>query len=396
MNVRLSAQAFIMLPVLNIKKNQDRRIRNGHLRVFSNELEELPKLPPGSLVRVLSHKEDYGLAFYNPNMLIAIRLLRANIFNSELLTDRFIKCREFRNTVLSGENSYRLAFGESDLLPGLIIDKFEDYFAVQILSAGWENHKDMLLDALMKVYPETKGIIQKNNSYHRELENLTAEDSLLFGEVPDEIIINENQVLYSVSVAKGQKTGHFFDQRENRQMLRKISNGKAVLDCFSNTGGFSLNAALGAAKYIKAVDISKQCIDNVSKNSMLNKVKIDTVCCDVFDFLKMDEEKFDIVILDPPAFTKSKKNVQQALNGYFVANSLALRKINDLGFLVTASCSQHVDEQSFATTIETAAKKENISLRMIYRGLQSPDHPILTSIPETQYLKFFVYQIIKK
>ncbi len=385
-----------MFPVLNIKKNHDRRVKNGHLWVFSNELDELPKLAPGSLVHVSTRNEDYGLAFYNPNSLIALRLLKTDKFDIALLKDRLIKCRESRNTLLTGENSYRLVYGESDFMPGLVIDKFEDYFAVQILSAGWENHKDMLLEALLDVFPTTKGIIQKNNSYHRELENLREEDLLLFGDIPDEIIISENQILYSVSIAKGQKTGHFFDQRENRLMLRRISQGKSVLDCFSNTGGFSINSAVGGAKSVRAVDISQQCIDSLIRNARLNKVNIDAVCSDVFDYLKKSEEKYDIVILDPPAFTKSKKNIQQALNGYFVANTLAMRKINDRGYLVTASCSQHVDELSFISTIETAAKKENISLKLIFRGLQSPDHPILTSIPETQYLKFYIYQLIKK
>lgn len=385
-----------MYPILNIKTNHDRRIKNGHLWIFSNELKDLPDLESGALVHVKSNNNDYGIGFYNRNSLISVRLLSSDNFSPEMLRSRIEDAYALRMRLFPSEESFRLIYGESDLLPGLIIDKFEHFFAIQILSAGWEMNKQILVDCLLSVFPETKGIIQKNNSKHRELENLSKADQILYSSIPDEIIINENEIKISVSIRDGQKTGYFFDQRENRMAVRRISAGMKVLDCFSNTGGFALSSAKGNAREVTAIDISATSVENIKRNSELNGYFIKTVCDDVFAYLKNCDEKYDLIILDPPAFTKSRKNIQQALNGYFMANSLALKNIVPGGFLASGSCSQHIEEADFLESILNAAKKQKIELKMIHRGMQSPDHPIHCSIPETQYLKFFIFMIINK
>lgn len=385
-----------MIPILKLKKNSDRRIKNGHLWIFSNELQEVPKLEPGSLVQIASASgDDYGLAFYNFNSLIAARLIQSNTFDSELLDYRIKKARYFRERFFPDEKSYRLIYGESDLLPGLVIDKYENYFAVQVLSAGWESSIDLVVEVLLRIFPDTAGIIQKNNSHHREIESLTTDDEILFGNIPDEIIISESDLKVSVSLEKGQKTGYFFDQRENRKLIRRVAKSAKVLDCYSNSGAFALNAAKVGAKKVTAVDISAQAVQNIRRNAELNRFNIEAVQEDVYQFLKNSRQLWDLIILDPPAFTKSKKNIKAALNGYFMNNFLAIEHIHPDGFLATSSCSQHINEIDFLEIINTSAKKQGVNLKMLFRGLQSPDHPIHTSIPETQYLKFFIFQVIK-
>jgi 23S rRNA (cytosine1962-C5)-methyltransferase len=383
-----------------LKKNCDRRLNYGHLWVFSNELENVPKLEIGSIVNVISNNgSDYGKAFYNPLSLISCRLLKTfNEIDLDFFVKRIIEAKEYREKILPGESIYRLVFGESDLLPGLVIDKYEDYFAIQILSAGMENCKELIKEALISVFPETKGIIEKNFSKLRELEGLKQFENVLFGEIPNEFIALENKIKLSINILDSQKTGYFLDQKINRAFISKISNGLSVLDLYCNQGGFALNAAFGNAKDITGVDVSGSAIEQFKINSNLNNFNnCSFIKDDVSDFLKKsieEEKKWDLVILDPPAFTKTKKDIKNAVIGYSRVNRLAMRCINNKGYLATGSCSQHISEQEFLEIVFREASKLKMNLKLVFRGNQSPDHPIISSMPETNYLKFFVFQIL--
>ncbi|OGU16071.1 MAG: hypothetical protein A2X61_13230 [Ignavibacteria bacterium GWB2_35_12] len=384
---------------LFIKRNHDKRIKAGHLWIFSNELETIPDLSSGSVVEVYtSNNTNLGLGFYNPNSLIAVRLLKTySTVNSDFFLDRFIKAYELRKR-LGKTEMCRLVFGESDLLPGLIVDKYSYYLSTQILSAGMEKFIDVIIEALLKILPETKGIIAKNNSKLRVLEGLPLEEKVLFGDIPDEIITIENGIKLTISLKHSQKTGYFLDQTENRKFVKSISKGLNVLDCYCNQGGFALHSAKGGAKEIVCIDSSNTALAQAKRNAEINNfTNIDFIESDVPEFLNKEisrDSKWDLIILDPPSFAKSKKDVRNASKGYAKINRLALQLLSDGGFLATSSCSQHITEETFYDIIFREAVKLNIQLRLINRGSQAPDHPILASMPETKYLKFFVFQKI--
>ena len=280
--------------------------------------------------------------------------------------------------------------------PGLVIDKFEDCFAMQVLSYGIENTLEMIIAALLRLFPETKGIALKNNSSLRSLEGLPLYEKVIYGEIPDSVVISENGIKLEVSILSGQKTGYFFDQKINRLFLQNVSKDFQILDCFCNQGGFALNAAVGGAKRAVGVDVSENAVQNAIQNAKINNLSnAEFIKADVFDFL--DEEikrkaKWDAILLDPPAFAKNKKRVPMAKRGYAEINSKALKLIKKGGFLFTSSCSQHIYEDVFLEIIAKEAAKQKRNLRMIFRGEQSPDHPILIAMPETRYLKFFAFQ----
>lgn len=383
---------------LKLKKKHDTRIRRGHLWVFSNELEEIPMLEAGSVIELMdSHDNSYGYGFYNPHSLIAVRLLKTTeIIDSGFFLNRIESALKYRKRIFPAENSFRLVFGESDLLPGLVIDKYEDYFAVQMLSAGMEKMKSIILDALLRLFPNTKGIIRKNNSKLSELEGLSSDDEIIFGEIPEFIHTTENGTRLNISLATGQKTGYYLDQRENRLAVRKLSHGLTVLDCFTNQGGFALNAALGGAVSVNAVDYSEQAVIAAKLNAEANNLTIDFTIEDVFDYLThslSEGRQWDMIILDPPAFTKSKKNLDKAIAGYARLNKLAVKALAPGGFLATSSCSQHLLENDFYRIVTNECHRQNRIPTVVYRGMQSPDHPVLASMPETQYLKFFIFRL---
>lgn len=393
------------IPTLTIKQKCDERVRFGHLWVYSNELTELPKLPAGSIVDVVDFKgRDYGFGFYNPNSLIAVRLLKTfSLPDEAFLIDRITRAKALREREFAADSPEnplemcRLVFGESDFLPGLIIDKYSDYFSMQILSAGFEAMKEQVVSALVKVFPQTKGIIEKDNSMHREIEGLPETSGVIFGEVPDYIFTNERGVKLKISLPYAQKTGYFLDQRNNRYFIRKIAKDLSVLDCYTNQGGFALNAALGGAKKITAIDCSETALEAVRENAKLNNAEIETINSDVPEYLNeaiSRGEKWDLIILDPPAFTKSRKSVPKAKAAYGKINRLAMKMLNPGGYLVSSSCSHHIFEEIFTETIYREACKQGLHLKQIFRGTQAPDHPILMGLPETQYLKFFVFQVI--
>lgn len=384
---------------ISLKRNADNRIKFGHLWVFSNELQEIPKLQPGVVVKVVdSNQKSYGFGFYNPASLISVRLLKTEIFPSvQLFIERIAIAKALRQSLLGDIEMCRLVFGESDLLPGLIIDKYSNYFAIQILSAGMELMKSEIVQALLEIFPETKGIIEKNDTKLREIEGLPLISTVLFGEIPEKFISQEQGVQLELSLSEGQKTGYFLDQRINRKFVRTISRGLSVLDCYTNQGGFALNAGIGGAERIAAIDCSETALNAVKRNAELNGLKIETIKADVAEYLSKAverNEKWDMIILDPPAFAKNRKSVPKAKAAYAKINRLAMKMLNPNGYLIASSCSHHVFEDVFKDAIYRESCKLGKQLKQVYRGGQSPDHPILLSLPETQYLKFFVFQVV--
>lgn len=380
---------------LIIKNNKTaRRLTDGHLWIYSNELAELPNIESGSLVKITDKNGfNYGIGFYNKNSLISVRLLLTDEFTNDLLQKRVKESLKLRKQLFPIENSFRLVFGESDLLPGLIIDKYENYFSIQISSAGFELMRNNVIEVIKEIFPDTQGILFRNDSYWRKIEGLELTDSIGFGEIPDEQLINENGIKYLISLTRGQKTGYFFDQRYNRKFLSQISSNKNILDLFTNQGGFALNACKGKANKVLGIDISEDACRMAEKNAELNNYDNVEFCSfDVFDFLKQsieEKRKWDIIICDPPAFAKNKKSVGNALIAYRKLNKLAMKCLVDNGILLTSSCSQHIDESSFYTEVLKAARESGYILKQIFRGNQSPDHPIHCNMPETNYLKFF-------
>ncbi len=387
------------IPEIKIKNNHEKRIKYGHLWVFSNEIAEHLKIEVGELVEVVDyHGKSFGFGIYNPNSLISVRLLKTNTPpDLDFFIRRISEAKQLRQNVIKDLQMCRVVFGESDLLPGLIVDKYSDYFAIQILSAGMERSKDLIVQAIIAVFPEAKGIIEKNDTKLREIEGLELISKLLYGNIPDNFISNEMGVQLELSINEGQKTGYFLDQKFNRLFIRSISNGLKVLDCYTNQGGFALNAGLGGATEMAAIDCSETALESVRRNAELNQLNVRTIKADVADYLSKaveNEEKWDMIILDPPAFAKNRKSVPKARAAYAKINRLAMKMIPSGGYLVSSSCSHHILEDVFEDLIYREACKLGKQLKLIYRGGQAPDHPILMSLPETKYLKFFVFQVV--
>jgi len=391
------------MDTLTIKRMHDERIKNGHLWIFSNELVDIPKtIAPGSIVRVKNSRgDDFGQALFNPNSLITARLLlykEQTPISVAFFVERLQKALLRRKKLLGSEECYRLAFGESDLLPGLVVDIYGKYASVQTLSFGMDLLLPDVISALTTVFPALKGIVEKNKSSLRDLEGLEPREGVIWGNVPDEIIVKENNFVYSVQLIEGQKTGLYLDQKLNRRVVEQLSSGLRVLDCFTNQGGFALHASRGGATYSLGVDSSKKAIERCLENARTNNsTNIEFQVQEVFAFLDKQLEtnqKWDMIILDPPSFTKSKKNVPEARRGYERINRVALCLIEPGGYLVTASCSHHIFEDVFLEIITQAAEKEGRQLQLVHRGMQSPDHPILLSMPQTKYLKFYIFQVL--
>lgn len=389
------------MTILRLKKNHDRRVRTGHLWVFSNEVAEMPELPAGALVEVQAHDgESFGTGLFNPASLIAVRLLQSDDTELDLafFTERFESAKRYRERIFSGEHAYRFVFGESDFLPGLIIDRYDGYFAFQVLSAGMEQRIPLIIEALLRVFPEAKGIIEKNTSRLREIEGLELREGVLWGEVPDEILMQENGITFGINLPQGQKTGYFLDQKLNRRRVQELAKGLRVLDCFTNQGGFALNAARGGASHVLGIDSSAQAIERCRRNVELNGFSnIEFAEEEVFDYLKREVDagsKWDMVVLDPPAFTKSRKQIHAAKRGYEKINRLGIQLLPPEGLLVTGSCSHHISDEVFLDIVYEQALREGRQLRLVFRGNQSPDHPVLFSMPETLYLKFLVFEVL--
>lgn len=396
-------------------KKAENSLRLGHPWVYDAEVLNLEGEPEnGSLVDVFSEKGSYlGTGFISYKSKIRIRLLSSNAnetFGDEFFARRIQYALAYRRTVM-GPTDYhccRLVFGEADGLPGLTVDRYENILVSQVLSIGMERVKDTVYRQLVKQLAQEgvgiAGIFERNDVAIRELEGLDRGKGWYLADYlpqpPSPITgITENGIQYEVDVENGQKTGFFLDQKYNRQAVAKIAAGKKVLDCFTHTGSFALNAALGGADRVTAVDVSDTAIEMAKLNARRNGLidKMDFIAADVFDLLPALCNKhadYDFVILDPPAFTKSRKAIKGAERGYKEINFRAMKLLPRGGYLATCSCSHFMDNGLFIKMVQSAARDADVSLKLIEARRQSPDHPTLMNVPETDYLKFYLFQLV--
>jgi 23S rRNA (cytosine1962-C5)-methyltransferase len=383
-----------------LRKNEEHRILSGHQWVFSNEIKTIKGDPEaGDVVELLRYDEKFvGVGFFNPHSLIASRVLskERETITFEFFERRISQALQLRKRLYPGAESFRLVHGEADFLPGLVVDKYNEYLSIQTLSVGMDRRLTLLCDVLESIF-HPKAIVERNESPLRSLEQLPLEKGVVRGTI-GQTIISENGVKFKVDLLQGQKTGFFLDQRENRKAIQRYALGATVLDCFCNEGGFALYAGLAKAKSVQAIDISEAAIANAKVNSAFNEVSnVRFEVGDVFEKLPRLAEagdKFDAVILDPPSFSRNRKTVATALKGYKEINTGALRLVNTGGILMTASCSHHVTEESFLDVVEASARTAHRSLQLLeFRGA-SPDHPTLSTMPETKYLKFATFAVL--
>ena len=403
-------------PKCIITQKGTRWVEGGHPWIYEAEvLSEEGNAENGALVDAVSEKGKYlGTGFLSRNSKIRIRLVSRNAndrFDEAFWRRRVQYAWEYRKAVMGGDlGACRVIFGEADAFPGLTVDRFNDILVTQTLSIGIERIKPMLFPIIVEVLnadgADIKGVYERNDVAIRALEgmeqgkgwfpipNLTPPDSAV-------TTITENGIEYLVDVENGQKTGFFLDQKYNRQALARIAKGRSVLDCFTHTGSFALNAAKGGAAHVTAVDISETAIEMAKANAERNGLsdRMDFVTADVFDLLNgllaSGKKPYDLIILDPPAFTKSRKTVNAAERGYREINSAALKLLPLGGYLATASCSHFMPTELFEKMLVRAAADAGVQLRQIEQRQQAPDHPILWNVPETDYLKFYLFQIVR-
>ncbi|MCI7234231.1 MAG: class I SAM-dependent rRNA methyltransferase [Oscillospiraceae bacterium] len=399
-------------PRVTVTEKCRKRTSDGHPWIYDNEITAADEITDGALADVISEKGRYiGTGFFNSHSKIRVRIISRNA--NDTFDDSFFKRRleyaySYRKTVMTEEdmNACRLIFGEADGFPGLTVDKFNDLLSVQILSLGIEQRRDIILNALLDILRndgvKIRGVYLRNDVNIRTLEGMSEEKGWYFreGETSPVTEIVENGIRYRVDVENGQKTGFFLDQKYNRRAAASIARGKNVIDCCTHTGSFALNCAKAGAAHVTAVDVSAAAVEMARSNAVLNGLEsnMDFVRSDVFDFLKArieaHDRSADYIILDPPAFTKSRKTVGNARNGYLELNTLAMRLLPRGGYLATASCSHFMKDELFADMLKAAAKAAGVDLRLIELRRQAPDHPILMAVDETEYLKFFLLQII--
>lgn len=403
-------------PICVISEKGERALRAGHPWVYEAEVRELtPDTANGALVDVVSSKGRYlGTGFLSEHSKIRVRLISSNAndrFDAAFWERRIRYAWAYRKTVLGEEDldCCRVIFGEADEFPGLTVDRFHDLLVTQTLSYGMDQLKPVIFPLLCKVLREDgqtiHGIYERNDVAIRKLEGL--EEYKGFYDLPGEehpaetvTQITENGVKYQVDFENGQKTGFFLDQKYNRRAVAKLARGKRVLDCFTHTGSFALNAALGGAEHVHAVDISESAVQLARENAELNGLegRMTFTAANVFDLLPELEQagkhEYDFIILDPPAFTKSRRTMDSAYRGYKEINMRALKLLPRGGYLATCSCSHFMPEEQFVKMLFAAARDAQVELKQIEARQQSPDHPILWNVPETNYLKFYLFQVV--
>jgi 23S rRNA (cytosine1962-C5)-methyltransferase len=389
------------LPALRLKRNEDRRLHAGHLWIFSNEVDTgqtpLPKFKAGELVRVLAHNDRaLGLAYVNPKSLIAARMLETwKIPDTGWLAARIRAAMTLRDR-LYPEPYYRLVYGESDGLPGLVVDRYGTSCVVQIGTAGMEQLKPQILEALIQV-AKCEAVLFKNDSSAREMEGLPCYVEAVKGSFDAPALVIEDGLKFRAPLVEGQKTGWFFDQAANRRALAKyLPQGARVLDVFSYVGAWGIRAAHLGAREVTCVDSSAAALDLAAANAQLNRVKVATHKGDAFDVLEefaQQGARFDVVIIDPPAFAKRKKDLPKALAAYKRLNQLAIQVVAAEGILVSCSCSFHVSAEELQDAIAKAARGADKHLQILEMGGQAPDHPVHPAIPETRYLKAYFCRI---
>lgn len=394
--------------IVTLKKGEGRSRKAGGLWIYDNEIAStVLNGENGSLVEV--HDFDgffMGIGFINTNSKIRVRMLTrfAHEVTEEYLMQTVRRAVDYRfKTVDTG--SCRLIFGEADFLPGLTVDKFEDVLVVESLALGIDRLKDMLLSMLVKVLEEygcgIRGIFERSDAKVRELEGMKREKKFLTEPFDTKVQITENGVKYNVDVCDGQKTGFFLDQKYNRLAIQKLARGARVLDCFTHTGSFALNAGLAGAASVTGVDASELAIAQARENAELNGLseRVKFLCADVFELLPSlvkEGEKYDLVILDPPAFTKSREATKNAVKGYREINLRGMKLVRDGGYLCTCSCSHFMTPELFTETIAQAAKDAHVRLRQVEYRTQAADHPILWAADESYYLKFYIFQVVEE
>ena len=399
-------------PSAAVTAKAERALRSGHPWVYAEEITARSgDFSPGGIVDVFSAKGAWlGAGIYSPESKIAVRVLTDNA--NERFTDAFFERRvryalEYRRRVMGGDfNACRLIFGEADGLPGVTVDRFEDVLVTQIMSLGMELRKDViyraLLGALAAMGVGIRGIYERSESPLRAKEGLEPLSGWYEGAPHSggtETVITENGIKYRVDFENGQKTGFFLDQKYNRRAAARIAPGLRVLDCFTHTGSFALNCAAAGAAQVTAVDVSESAVELARANAHLNGLedRVEFVAADVFELLPrlLDEGAgYDFVILDPPAFTKSRRTVKSAGRGYKEINYRAMRLLPRGGYLATASCSHFMEPELFEKMLRSAARDAGVGLREVEVRKQAPDHPILWDVPETEYLKFYIFQIV--
>lgn len=399
---------------VKVTPKAEKSLKNGHPWVFSDEITEANgRYENGDIVDVFSAKDRYlGSGFINDNSKIRVCVISRNAndkFDEAFYKRRLKYAVDYRKTVMGDDFSCcRLIFGEADQFPGLTVDRFSDVLSVQIACLGIERIKDMLYRSLLQVLCEygvnISAIYERNDLAVRSIEGLPQykgfyEAEGLKNDLSGHVIITESNIKYDVDYINGQKTGFFLDQKYNRAAVAKIAKGKTVLDCFTHTGAFALNAAKGGAVSVTAVDISHDALECAKNNARLNGIdNMDFVAADVFDLLtemsKSGRCPYDFIILDPPAFTKSSGTLKNAIRGYKEINLKAMKLLPRGGYLATCSCSHFMNDTYFCRMLHDAAADAGVSLRQIEARQQSPDHPILWNVPETDYLKFYIFQVV--
>src|SRR5258706_5920869 len=385
-----------------LKRKISSRIANGHPSIFANEVEKMEGgINGGDIVEVFFYDGKFaGKGYINSKSQILVRLLtreKKDEINEQFFIDRITQCWNYRKRIGFTENC-RLVFGEADSIPQLIIDKFNDYFVIQTLALGIDVWKPAIVKALNGIF-SPKGIYERNDVPVRELEGLPQQKGFLSDPFETKIIIKENGLLFRVDIENGQKTGYFLDQQDNRRAIQHIVKGADVLGAFTYTGTFEIHAAHYGAKSVLGLDISENAVQQATRNAELNDVQ--RICRfetgNAFDVLKQwskESKRYDVVMLDPPAFTKSRETIQKAITGYKEINLRGMKLIKPGGFLVTSSCTNLVSAELFQQVIDMAAKDAKRRIRQVVFATQSPDHPVIWEMENTHYLKFLIVQVI--
>ncbi len=395
--------------VVTLKKGQGRTLKAGGMWVYDNEIESVTgAFENGDIVAVRDF-DGYGMGcgFINTNSKITVRMMSRRkdaVIDAAFLERRVRDAWEYRKQTVD-ISSCRLIFGEADFLPGIVVDKFADVLVVESLALGIDRWKMTIVDALKRVLAEDgipiRGVYERSDAKVRLQEGMERSKGFLGEPFDTKVEIVENGVRYIVDVEDGQKTGFFLDQKNNRAAIHRFCKGKRVLDCFTHTGSFALNAGIAGAESVLGVDASRPAVDRAEENARLNGLedRVKFQCADVFELLPELEaagERFDVVILDPPAFTKSRNSVKNAVKGYREINLRGLKLVKDGGFLVTCSCSHFMEPELFAKTIREAANGARRRLRQVEFRTQACDHPILWSADQSYYLKFYIFQVVEE
>lgn len=392
--------------IVTLKKGEGRTVKAGGAWIYDNEIDSIKgSFENGEIVSVLDFDGFFmGYGFINTRSKITVRLLsrkKGTVIDGNFLEKRVRNAWEYRKQTVD-TSSCRVIFGEADFLPGIVVDKFEDILVVESLALGIDKLKNMIVESLKKTLEEdgvrVRGVYERSDAKVRLQEGMERHKGFLGEPFDTKVMITENSVKYVVDVEEGQKTGFFLDQKNNRAAIQKLCRGKSVLDCFTHTGSFALNAGAAGAREVLGVDASEPGVEQARENARLNGMenRVRFQCADVFELLpRLEQEgkKFDVVILDPPAFTKSRNSIKNAVKGYREINLRGLKLVEENGFLATCSCSHFMEPELFAKTIQEAARGAHKRLRQVEFGTQAPDHPILWAAEQSYYLKFYIFQV---